>query len=167
MSEKVERAYKELKEALGEAVGEPVPALDGIVTFFVDKQAVVQVLNFLKSHREGAFDLLTDITAVDWLNMPGKDARFELVYHICSTANNHRIRIKAKVPESDLKAPSVTGVYLAADWLEREIYDMFGIVFDGHPDLRRILTWEGFEGHPLRKDFPTRGLRPIERTPYS
>lgn len=167
MNEKVERAYKELKEALGGAVGDALPALDGILTFFVDKQAVVQVLNFLKNHKEGAFDLLTDITAVDWLNMPGKEARFEVIYHLCSTTNNHRIRIKAKVDESDLKLPSVTGVYLAANWLEREIFDMFGIVFDGHPDLRRILTWEGFEGHPLRKDFPTRGVRPIERTPYS
>lgn len=167
MSEKVERVYKELKETIGEAVGEPVAALDGILTFFVNKLVIPQVLNFLKNHREVAFDLLTDITAVDWLNMPGKDARFELVYHLCSTANNHRVRIKAKIEEGDLKTPSATAVYLAADWLEREIYDMFGIVFDGHPDLRRILTWEGFEGYPLRKDFPTRGLRPIERTPYS
>lgn len=167
MEEKVEKAYRDLKNEMGDAVGETVTALDGMCTFFVKSAQIVRALKFLKEHADGAFDMLTDLTAVDWLRHPEKGYRYEVVYHLCSTTNNHRMRIKVQVSEDEMSAPSVTGVYLGANWMEREVFDMFGLTFDGHPDLRRILLWEGFEGHPLRKDFPTRGLHPIERTPHS
>lgn len=166
MEERVERTYQDIKREMGDAVEDVIPSLDDMCAFFVKRTEIVKALKFLKEHAEGMFDMLTDLTAVDWLPKPEKGYRYEVVYHLCSTTNNHRIRIKVRVTEEEMSAPTVTGVYLGANWMEREVFDMFGISFDNHPDLRRILTWEGFEGHPLRKDFPTRGLHPPERTPY-
>lgn len=121
----------------------------------VDARAdrIVQVLTFLRDDPLAKFLVLIDLTGVDY---PGRTKRFDVVYHLLSMHNNLRIRIKAKVGEEET-IPSVTGVYPCADWFEREAFDMYGIVFSGHPDLRRILTDYGFEGYPLRKDFPLTG----------
>ena len=115
---------------------------------------IVQVLTFLRDDAQCQFINITDICGVDW---PGRERRFDVVYHLLSPRQNFRIRVKVEVAEGDT-VPSVTGVFPGADWFEREAYDMFGILFTGHPDLRRILTDYGFDGHPLRKDFPTTGF---------
>src|SRR5690606_16519557 len=96
---------------------------------------------------------LVDITAADW---PGREERFDVIYHFLSMYRNHRIRLKASVGER-VMVPSIISVHSCADWFEREIFDMFGIVFSGHPDLRRLLTDYGFRGHQMRRDFPTTG----------
>jgi len=160
-----DKSLNDLKSVLGKDAGEVKPALDDIPTLEIEPMAVVKALRFLRDHKEGDFDLLTDLTAVDWLDYPESGERFEIVYLLCSTGKNHRARLKTRIPDLDPRIESATSVYRTANWLEREVYDMFGIKFDGHPDLRRILMWEGFEGYPLRKDFPTRGYGPVERTP--
>jgi NADH-quinone oxidoreductase subunit C len=111
-------------------------------------EAVVPILQFLKL--EADFDYLVDVTAVDWPKLP---ERFELVYILYSFARNQRIRIKTRIPDG-YQPQTATGVHLTANWLEREVFDMFGIEFAGHPDMRRILLPEDWEGHPLRKDKP-------------
>jgi NADH-quinone oxidoreductase subunit C len=110
-------------------------------------------VDFLKSDRTCRFSTLVDITAVDH---PEREARFDMVYHFLSMYENHRIRVRAEVREDDM-VPSILAVHPSANWFEREVFDMFGILFSGHPDLRRILTDYGFRGFPLRKDFPTTG----------
>ncbi len=118
-------------------------------------------LDLLKTLRdEYRFTMLVDLTAVDYLGK-GLPHRFEVVVHLYSLENRERVRVKVPLPEDDPKLPSITGLWTAANWLEREVYDMFGIVFDGHPNLTRILMWEGFEGHPLRKDYPLRAEPPL------
>jgi len=114
-------------------------------------------VEFLKSDRACAFSTLIDITGVDW---PERDRRFDVVYHFLSMYQNHRIRVKTHVREEDV-VPSIVGTHASAGWYEREVYDMFGILFSGNPDLRRILTDYGFRGHPLRKDFPTTGYTEV------
>jgi NADH-quinone oxidoreductase subunit C len=103
------------------------------------------------------FDLLVDITAVDYLHYPEARDRFGLVYLLTNTTSGERITVKTLLNEPDLHGPSAFGLWKGADWMEREVFDMYGIVFDGHPDLRRILMPEGFVGFPLRKDYPLRG----------
>ncbi len=115
--------------------------------------SIVPVLQFLRDNKECQFHILVDITAVDY---PDKTERFEVVYNLLSVRQNNRARVKFTV-EEDFIVPSVTGVYSTAGWLEREIWDMYGIPFSGNSDLRRILTDYGFEGHPQRKDFPLTG----------
>jgi NADH-quinone oxidoreductase subunit C len=117
----------------------------------VEPSALVAVCTMLRDDPALAFDFLMDVTAVDYL---GSDPRFEVVYHLYSLARNHRIRLKVGVSEGSPRVPSVTPVWRGANWLERETYDMFGIQFEGNPDLRRIYLYEEFEGHPLRKDYP-------------
>lgn len=124
---------------------------------------VPAVLRFLRD--ECSFDFLTDVTAVDWAE--GASPRFTVVYHVTSSSRpGHYLRIAADCAnDSEPTAPSVVGLWPAADWHEREVYDMFGIRFDGHPDLRRILMWDGYPYHPLRKEFPLAGIEtelPIE-----
>ena len=114
---------------------------------------IVGLIEFLKSDRSCRFSSLVDITAVDY---PGREKRFEVVYHLLSMYENHRVRLRMSVREEDFVA-SIIEVHPSANWFEREIFDMFGILFTGHPDLRRLLTDYGFRGHPLRKDFPTTG----------
>jgi len=121
----------------------------------VDARAdrIVHVLRFLRDDPLSKFIVLIDLCGVDY---PERSKRFDVVYHLLSMHNNTRIRVKARIGE-DQTIPTVTGVYPCADWFEREAFDMYGIVFSGHPDLRRILTDYGFEGYPLRKDFPLTG----------
>ena len=115
---------------------------------------IAKLLTFLRDDAACQFAVLIDITAVDW---PERPARFDVVYNLLSLTHNQRIRVKIATGESD-PVPSITTVYSAAGWYEREVWDMYGILFSGHPDLRRILTDYGFEGHPLRKDFPLTGF---------
>ena len=110
-------------------------------------------VGYLKTDPNCRFTTLIDITAVDW---PAREKRFDMVYHFLSMHLNQRIRVKAEVREDEL-VPSIVGEFPSADWYEREVFDMYGILFSGHPDLRRILTDYGFRGYPLRKDFPTTG----------
>ena len=115
---------------------------------------IAKLLTFLRDDAACQFAVLIDITAVDW---PERPARFDVVYNLLSLTHNQRIRVKIATGQSD-PVPSITTVYSAAGWYEREVWDMYGILFSGHPDLRRILTDYGFEGHPLRKDFPLTGF---------
>jgi len=115
---------------------------------------IVRVMRFLRDDPRCRFWNLTDVTAVDW---PGREARFDVVYHLLSPKHNVRVRVKAATGET-APVPSIIDVFPGAEWFERETYDLYGIVFTGHPDMRRILTDYGFEGHPLRKDFPLTGF---------
>jgi NADH-quinone oxidoreductase subunit C len=126
---------------------------NGELTVTVAPNAIPDFVNFLRTDSTCRFTTLIDITAVDW---PERERRFDVVYHFLSMHLNQRIRVKAEVREDEL-VPSITGEFPSADWYEREVFDMYGILFSGHPDLRRILTDYGFRGHPLRKDFPTTG----------
>ncbi|AWI83829.1 NADH-quinone oxidoreductase subunit C [Alloyangia pacifica] len=114
---------------------------------------IAGLVEFLRADPTCRFSTLVDITAVDYPNRP---KRFDVVYHFLSMYQNHRIRLRVSVREEEI-VPSITALHPSANWLEREVFDMFGILFSGHPDLRRILTDYGFRGHPLRKDFPTTG----------
>lgn len=114
----------------------------------VTKEALVALCRFLREEEGGAYTLLTDETAVDY---PKREKRFDIVYHLYSFKRNDRLRLKLVVGESET-VPSVVGVWRTANWLEREVYDMFGVVYDGHPDLKRLLLPDGWTGHPLRKD---------------
>jgi NADH-quinone oxidoreductase subunit C len=136
----------------GEAVVSWSVAHDEL-TVIVAAAALEGFLEFLKTDRNCRFSTLTDITAVDY---PERSERFDVVYHLLSMYQNQRIRVKLAVREDEM-VPSAIRVHASADWFEREVFDMFGVLFSGHPDLRRILTDYGFEGHPLRKDFPTTG----------
>ena len=114
---------------------------------------IAELVDFLKTDNACKFSTLVDLTAVDY---PERPKRFEVVYHFLSMFQNHRIRLKMAIREDEI-VPSITDVHPSANWFEREVFDMFGILFSGHPDLRRILTDYGFRGYPLRKDFPTTG----------
>ena len=130
---------------------------NGELTVEVVASQIVPLVDFLKADSTCRFSTLVDITAVD---MPGRDQRFDVVYHLLSMYQNHRIRLRLSVGEEDM-VPSIVEVHPSANWFEREVFDMFGILFSGHPDLRRILTDYGFRGFPLRKDFPTTGYTEV------
>ena len=127
-------------------------------TVVINKSGIVELSRFLKEDNDLKFNILADLTAVDYWK---KDPRFQVVYHFLSLENKFRIRVKAPVKESDCEVPTLCGLWPAANWYEREVFDMFGIKFKGHPDLRRILMYPGFEGHPLRKDYPKTRHQPI------
>ena len=120
---------------------------------FLDKEDIIDVILFLKNRPETKFRQLIDITAVDF---PEKENRFKLVYLLLSHEKNLRVNLEFEIKEND-KANSLTSIFPSANWMEREVFDMYGITFNDHPDLRRILTDYNFEGHPLRKDFPLTG----------
>ena len=126
----------------------------GDLTITVDAADIVAVLSFLRRDVQCQFISIIDIAGVDY---PARDKRFDVVYHLLSPRQNQRIRVKVMTDE-DTPVESVTSVFAGADWFEREAYDLYGILFTGHPDLRRLLTDYGFEGHPLRKDFPLTGF---------
>jgi len=126
----------------------------GELTLSVERDAVADVATFLRDDPNCRFTCFIDVCGVDF---PGRVERFEVVYHLLSPTLNQRIRFKLDTDE-DTPVPSIVGVFPGADWFEREAYDLYGILFTGHPDLRRILTDYGFEGHPLRKDFPLTGF---------
>ncbi|MEN6626924.1 MAG: NADH-quinone oxidoreductase subunit C [Candidatus Sumerlaeia bacterium] len=126
------------------------------VTLVVDRGNVYEAVEALRRDPALAFDILVEITAIDYLEA-GREPRFDVVYALLSLAHHHRIRLRAPVPEADCRIRSIVPLWKGADFLEREVFDMFGIVFDGHPDLRRILMPDNWEGYPLRKDFPLGG----------
>ena len=129
----------------------------GELTLEVVAGRIVPLVEFPARDKACGFTTLVDITAVDW---PERAARFDVVWHFLSMWRNQRIRLKAAVEEGAM-VPSISAVHPSANWFEREVFDMFGILFSGHPDLRRILTDYGFRGHPLRKDFPTTGYTEV------
>jgi len=124
---------------------------DLVLNVKLDK--ITKVVEFLKTNSAMKFSTLVDITAIDY---PSRENRFEMVYHFLSMYMNLRIRLKLQVPEGGM-VPSICEIHSGANWFEREVFDMYGVLFSGHPDLRRILTDYGFRGYPLRKDFPTTG----------
>jgi NADH-quinone oxidoreductase subunit C len=142
-----------IREKLDGQIGEAVVAY-GELTLSVEPADIVAVLNFLRRDVQCQFISIIDICGVDY---PSRARRFDVVYHLLSPRQNQRIRVKVMADEDTL-VPSVTEVFPGADWFEREAYDLYGILFSGHPDLRRILTDYGFEGYPLRKDFPLTGF---------
>ena len=141
-----------IRQLLGDAISDARVSRGNIV-IRTSISGVISVLSSLRDDRHAAFNQLSDLTAVDY---PERPERFEMVYQLLSMRNNMRLRILVAVGEGQA-VPSATAVYSAANWAEREAWDMFGIFFAGHPDLRRLLTDYGFEGHPLRKDFPLTG----------
>jgi NADH-quinone oxidoreductase subunit C len=143
-----------IAERFGEAV-EDLGSGHGVHAFAAPPELIVDLCRFLKDHPELRFNFLSDICGVD--HHPATP-RLEAVYHLYSLPNKWRLRIKCRLGDPP-HIPSVTGVWRTANWHEREAWDMYGIAFDGHPDLRRIYMWEGFEGFPQRKDFPLRGYR--------
>jgi NADH-quinone oxidoreductase subunit C len=140
----------EQREALGE------------ITVVVAREHLVALCAHLKSQPEYQFNFLADICGVD--RGVEEEPRFEVNYHLFSTGLYHRLRLKVLLNEDDIHVPTVTGVWRTANWHERETFDMFGIHFDGHPDLRRILLPDDWQGHALRKDFPLRGYEPYSLT---
>ncbi len=141
-----------ITEKLGAAILDKRIAV-GELTVTVEAARIVDVLMFLKTDPACRFEVLIDICGVDW---PMRAERFDVVYHLLSPRLNQRVRVKLATDE-DTPVPSVIDVFPAANWYEREAYDMYGILFSGHPDLRRLLTDYGFQGYPLRKDFPLTG----------
>lgn len=135
----------------------------GDATALVAREAIREVLAFCRDEPELAFEVLMDLTAVDYLRYPGAEGRprFEVVYHLYSLTHNHRLRLKVPVEEADPVVASAVPFWPIADWFEREVWDMFGVRFAGHPDLRRLLMYEEFEGHPLRKDYPITRRQPL------
>ncbi|HEY2930624.1 MAG TPA: NADH-quinone oxidoreductase subunit C [Acidobacteriota bacterium] len=119
---------------------------------------IVEIARFIRDHPELQYNFLIDLTAVDY---PRRSPRFEVVYHFLSLPFKHRVRLKVPVEEKNAEVPSLVSLWDGANWFEREVWDMFGIRFQGHPDLRRILLYEGFEGHPLRKDYPINRRQPL------
>jgi NADH-quinone oxidoreductase subunit C len=152
-----EEALSELGNYLKDKAGFSLKSVElayGELTVEVEVSELIATLTFLRDDAQCQFISLIDISGVDY---PSRAARFDVVYHLLSPRQNLRIRVKVATDE-DTPVPSATPVYLGADWYERETYDLYGVLFAGHPDLRRILTDYGFEGHPLRKDFPLTGF---------
>ncbi len=150
-----EKILEEVKAKFGEKIKDVISQF-GAESIIIEKDALHEIVSFLKN-KSFSFTMLLDLTCVDW---KGDEERFEMVYHLFSLSHNLRLRIKARLHERDPHILSLTPFWKNANWLEREVYDMFGIYFDGHPDLRRLFMYDGFEGHPLRKDYPLRKRQP-------
>ncbi len=130
-------------------------------TIIINKHYVLDVCRFLKEEKDLDFNFMMDLTAVDYLNQKDRKERFEVVYHYYSLKHNHRIRVKAPVSDADCVIDSIVPLWVGADWFEREVYDMYGIKFNNHPNLKRILLYEEFVGYPLRKDYPIKKRQPL------
>jgi NADH-quinone oxidoreductase subunit C len=166
-----------LREAVPAATLETASSVD-MPTLYVDRDHLVDLCGALRDHRSLQFAFLVDVTVADWLP---SEPRYEIVYHLAclgaayaqadGAAPARRLRLKVRVAGHDAHMPSVTSVWPTAGWPEREVFDLFGVVFDGHPDLRRILMTDDWEGHPLRKDYPvqirkdTSSWEPLQMTP--
>ena len=153
MDEALDRLGATIKNALGASVT-GYEVVRGELSVSAKAADIVKLATFLRTDPACQFICIIDITAVDW---PGREQRFDVVYHFLSPRLNQRIRVKAQTDETT-PVPSLVNVFRGADWYEREAYDLYGVLFSGHPDMRRILTDYGFEGHPLRKDFPLTGF---------
>jgi NADH-quinone oxidoreductase subunit C len=152
MTSSVEELAKHVEPLLGARIVSRAIAF-GELTLVVRAADIVPVLTALRDDRQCLFEVLIDICGVDY---PEREKRFDVVYHLLSPRLNQRIRLKCET-DADTAVPSAVAVYPAANWFEREAYDLYGILFSGHPDLRRLLTDYGFQGHPMRKDFPLTG----------
>jgi NADH-quinone oxidoreductase subunit C len=152
----------ELRRRFGDAIVE-THEHRGDLTAVVARDALLAVLAHCRDDTALAFDVLMDLTAVDYLKFPGREdgPRFEVVYHLYSIARNHRLRLKVRLDEDDARVSSAVAIWPIANWLEREAWDMFGVRFEGHPDPRRLLMYEEFVGHPLRKDYPVNRRQPL------
>ncbi|HJU50538.1 MAG TPA: NADH-quinone oxidoreductase subunit C [Pseudogulbenkiania sp.] len=160
MASKMEALKSVVEQVLGDRLVQSTLALDEL-TIVCKAENIVEVATLLRDHAESSFEQLIDLCGVDYStykDQPWDGPRFAVVYHLLSLKHNWRIRLKTFAPEDDFPVVnSVVGVWNSANWFEREAFDLFGIVFDGHPDLRRLLTDYGFVGHPFRKDFPLSG----------
>jgi NADH-quinone oxidoreductase subunit C len=137
-------------------------AMHGDATVSVHAGEILSVMEFLRDDAACAFEMLSDLCAVDYLEFPDQnEPRFEVVYHLYSISKNHRLRVKARVSEEVCEIASIHELWPAANWMEREVWDLYGIRFPGHPNLRRLLLYEEFEGHPLRKDYPKQRRQPL------
>jgi NADH-quinone oxidoreductase subunit C len=152
-----ERLLPQVRALLGDRVRES-HCHRGDETIIVDAADIVGVLEALRDDSELDFEILMDLCGVDYLP---RRPRFEVVYHLCSYRKRHRLRVKVQVDEREPVVPTVSHLWPGANWFEREAYDMFGIRFEEHPDLRRLLMYEPFEGHPLRKDYPVTKRQPL------
>lgn len=155
-----QQSVLDMQEYARDRLGDKIDSAEianGELTLTTTAGSIVSVLRFLRDDAQTQFISFVDLCGVDY---PERKARFEVVYHLLSPRQNARIRIKLSV-DASTTVPSVVEVYPGADWFEREAYDMYGILFTGHPDLRRLLTDYGFEGHPLRKDFPVTGFSEV------
>jgi len=123
----------------------------------VPRDRLLQVMAFLHDDEGCAFEQLCDLTCIDYMDFPNARDRYGVIYSLLSVSRGHRLWAKCFVNDPSPEVPSVVGIWKGADWLEREVYDLFGVRFAGHPDLRRIVTWEGCDAHPLRKDYPLHG----------
>ena len=151
-------ALQRLKERFPDAVTGTYTGPGGDDVALVKKDSIEPVCRFLKDDPDLAFDMAPYITAVDYA---GPEPRFDLVYQMYSTKKNHRLRLRVAVPETDPVVRSVTPLWKGANWYERYCWDMYGIRFEGHPDMRRLYMYEEFVGHPLRKDYSLRGRQPL------
>ncbi len=182
MSQDVEREKEIARQSAGAPKGYPVPSAEslealkaehagwvaevitafGEVTWVVPRESIAEVCAHLKRAPGFEFNMLVDLCGVD--RGPEEEPRFEVNYHLFSTTLLHRLRLKVLLNEEDARVATVTNVWRTANWHERETFDMFGVVFEGHPDLRRILLPDDWQGHALRKDFPLRGFEPYSLT---
>ena len=153
MSAELQALSDHIASSLGEAIEDQAIAFDEL-TMVARREDIVRVATFLRDDPQCRFVCFIDICGADY---PAREKRFDVVYHLLSPRHNRRIRVKVETDEVTA-VPSVIGVFPGADWFEREAYDLYGILFSGHPDLRRLLTDYGFQGHPLRKDFPLTGF---------
>lgn len=140
---------------------EEVSDLQGQPLLYVKREGLVAVATALKNDPEFQMDLLMDVFGLDYLHWEEKALRFEVVYNLYSTSKHHRLFVKVRVPEKDAMVETVSGLWPAADWYEREVWDMFGVSFKGHPNLKRILMYEEFKGHALRKDYAVNKRQPL------
>jgi NADH-quinone oxidoreductase subunit C len=151
--EQLERVGQAIQNGLGASVA-GFEIVRGELTVHAVAADIVKIATFLRDATPCQFSCFIDVTAVDW---PQREKRFDVVYHFLSPRLNQRVRVKVQTDETT-PVPSIIEVFRGADWFERETYDLYGVLFTGHPDMRRILTDYGFEGHPLRKDFPLSGF---------
>lgn len=147
-----------IKDRFGDAVLED-HNFRGDQTVTLKKDRIIEVTRFLKDEPSLLMDFLMDLTAVDYMDR--KPQRFEVVYHFYSSKHNHRVRLKVPVDEDDCLVDTMTSLYKSANWFEREVWDLYGIKFKGHPNMKRILLYEEFKGHPLRKDYPINKRQPL------
>jgi len=150
-------ALRRLIDALPDAIVSTHAKL-GDATALIDPARIVDVARLLRDDPDLEFEMLTDVTCVDFL---GEEPRFELVYHFYSVSRNRRVRIKARVSEDTCEIDTLVPLWASADWMEREVFDLYGVSFRGHPDLRRILLYDEFDGHPLRKDYAKEQRQPL------
>ncbi len=151
---------EKIKRTLPDAVASVCSSF-GQECVVVRKEAILEFMRRLRDDESMLFNFMMDLTAVDYLGKRDAGSRFEVVYHLYSLKHNHRIRVKAPLSQADPTIDSVVQVWRGADWFEREAWDMYGIVFKGHPNLKRILLYEEFVGHPLRKDYPLKKRQPL------